>query len=292
MEVPFAEGGHRVLAVVDHPVCSSIKRPDFRIECDALDILVEHKLDAFLHGNQLEDYLSIEPRQPSKPTYVAFIAPSVQPVPSGVVAHPRYLKPPRRTHFRWSDFYPSVKSHPGWLAQEFSEFMAHLGLAPFTLKGPEDLFDDTIRRTVEFDFVLEAAARSVFISNHPGCMTKGTPKGRGREVRNPHSNISLVYAWASQKAPCKTGLAGPVLAVSVYERDCSEPCLPATVFRGPQHGIVVERYPVQPSLVGEGTSRLIYLAPLAAILEDTREATVSRMAEMFRIVRDDFWKQG
>ena len=277
----------RVVGVVDHPPCNSIKKPDFRIDFEGFNILVEHKLDAFLHENQLQDYLAIEE---NKETYLAFIAPSTQHVPLDVLAHPRYLKPKGRTHFRWSDFYPAVKDHPGWLAREFAEFMAHLGMAPFTLKGPEDLFDTTAPKAVEFDKALGAAVREVFMRDNPGCITKGTPSGLGREVRKPRSNISLIYAWATQRSPCEVGFVGPALAVQIYEKDCSVPCLPAAVLVGTEFGITIERHPVPPSQTGEGTGRLIYVAPLTDVLQEGREDTVSRMVDVLRAVRKDFWQ--
>lgn len=125
----------RVIRVTEHPQLNSLKQPDFCIECEGLNILVEHKLDALLHEEQLENYLELEPDR----NFVALIGPAYQAVPVAVLSATRYLKPEGKDHFRWSDFHRAVKSRPGWLAQEFAEYMTSLGMAPFTLRGTEDI---------------------------------------------------------------------------------------------------------------------------------------------------------
>lgn len=275
----------KVKRVTDHPDCNSLKRPDFRIECDGLDILVEHKLEAGLHENQLENYLNLC----GPNTYVAFVAPSYQPVPKGVLAHPHYLKPHGKDHFKWSDLYGAVKAQKGWLAEEFSDYMSCLGMMPFTLKGPEDIFDTRIK-PVQFETALKAAADKIFVASNPGCFLKGTQTGLGVEVRTPHEAISLIYAWAAQRSSDIKEYEGPVLSVKVFEIDVSGQRALASGLITTPSGLAVSRFILgKPIRVGKGVCRYSYLAPLVDVIQDTKEATVQQMIEMLSVVRADFW---
>lgn len=277
----------KVIRVTDHPECNSLKKPDFRIECEGLDILVEHKLDALLHENQLENYLDLHvPR-----TYLAFIAPAYQTVPEQVLRNPLYLKPEGRDHFRWSDFHGAVKSQPGWLMQEFADYMNSLGMAPFTLKGAEDIFDTRVK-PVQFDKALKLAADQVFARDNPSCWLKGTQTGRGREVRTPRASLTLIYIWAEQRSSHVRECDGPVLAVNVFERDIAGPCpLPESFVMTPS-GLAVRRHHLVTLIKqGEGNCRTTYVAPLVEILQDTLEATVRLLAEMLMVIRADYWSE-
>jgi hypothetical protein len=277
----------KVIRVTDHPDCNSLKKPDFCIACEGLDILVEHKLDALLHENQLENYLGL---QIPRTTYVAFIAPAYQAVPEQVLRHPLYLKPKGRDHFKWCDFHGAVKSQPGWLTQEFADYMTSLGMAPFTLKGAEDIFDTRVK-PVQFDEAMKVAARQIFArDDNPGCWFKGTQTGRGHEVRTPSASLTLIYIWAEQRSNYVPGYDGPVLAVNVFEREIAGPCrLTEATIKTPS-GLAVRRHNIaKPIQQGEGKCRITYVAPLIEIIRETRDATVRRMAEMLTVVRTDHW---
>ena len=195
-----------------------------------------------------------------------------------------------KDHFKWSDFYEAVKSHGGWLAQEFAEYMNSLGMAPFTLKGVEDIFDSHAK-PVQFDEALRLAADRVFVRNNPGCWLKGTSTGIGREVRAPSADLTLIYIWAEQRSTYVPECYGPVLAVSVYERDITGKCPLGDASMMTPSGLPVHRHQlIKPSKQGEGTCRTTYVAPLVEIIQETREATVLRMAEMLSSVRADFFE--
>lgn len=276
----------KVVRVTDHPGHDSQKKPDFLIECEGLDILVEHKLDALLHENQLENYLGLQmPRN----TYLALIAPTLIPVPRQVLDNPFYLKPEGKNHFRWSDFHGAVKSQPGWLTQEFADYMASLGMAPFTLKNAEDIFDRGTKPE-QFDEALKLAADQVFAKGHPGCVLKGTPAGRGREVRTPIATITLIYIWAEQRSSDVPDYHGPVLAVRVFERSVAAKCplIDATI--ATPSGLNVRRYRLSQFVKqGEGLCRVTYVAPLVEVIQETREATVQRMVDLLTVVHADYW---
>jgi len=275
----------KVIEVSDHPDCNSLKKPDFLIKCEGLDILVEHKLDALLHQNQLENYLNLSHTR----TYVSLIAPAIQSVPQAVLDNDYYLKPEGKSHFRWSDFYTSVKSQPGWLTQEFADYMASLGMTPFTLKSAEDIFDRSVK-PVQFDEVLKLAADQVFAKGNPSCSLMGTSTGLGRQVRTPHAFITLIYIWAEQRSTHVRDYDGPVLAVEVYERDSKIPCKLENATLTTPSGIAVRRHNLyKPRTQGEGTCHITYVAPLVEIIQDTREATVLCMAEMLQVIRGDYW---
>ncbi|MDK9716145.1 MAG: hypothetical protein OEL86_18880 [Sulfuritalea sp.] len=273
-----------VIGVTDHPKCNSLKKPDFLIKCEGLDILVEHKLDALLHQNQLESYIGFGLPQ----TYVALIAPSFQPVPTEVLSHDYYLKPAGRDHFRWRDFHPSVKSHPGWLTQEFADYMASLGMAPFTLRGVEDIFDPTVK-PLQFDDALKRAAAQAFAKAAPSCLFKGTPTRRGLEIRTPGASLTLIYVWAEQRSTCVSDNDGPVLAVSVYERNIEGSSSLENATMATPSGIVVRRHRLpKVEEVGGGTCRITYVSPLVDVIQDTRDETVQCIAELLEVVRSDF----
>ena len=276
----------RVIKVTDHPDCKSLKKPDFRIECEGFDILVEHKLDALLHADQLESYLEL---QSAKPTYLAFIAPAFQVVPAPVLSHPNYLAPGRKEHFRWSDFHTAVNTQSGWLTAEFADYMTSLGMAPFALKGPEDIFDARAK-PVQFDEALRRAAEDIFVKNNRGCWLKGTPTGLGREVRKPGAGLSLIYIWAEQRSTQISDFEGPVLAVNVFERDdaTGSPNTGGSV--STPSGLVVRRHRlVSPIKMGEGRCRVTYAAPLVEIIQETLDETVHHMSELLAVVRADHW---
>lgn len=278
----------KVIRVTDHPDCNSLKRPDFRIECEGLDILVEHKLDAVLHENQLENYLAFQ--MPN--TYLALIAPAYQPVPEGVLGNPNYLKPEGKDHFRWSDFHGAVKSQPGWLTQEFADYMASLGMAPFTLKSAEDIFDMRAK-PVQFAEALKLAVDQVFAKVNPGCWHKGTTTGRGREIRAPSENLTLIYIWAEQRSSYVRDFDGPVLAVNVYERDIAGNSPLENVTVETSSGFTVRRHVLdKPDKQGAGHCRITYLAPVEKIIEETREATVQKIVDMLNVVRLDHLPAG
>lgn len=277
----------RVIRVTDHPNCSSLKQPDFCIECEGLDILVEHKLDALLHERQLENYLDLDPTR----YYVTLIAPGYQTVPEQVLGHARYLKPEGKDHFKWSDFHGAVKSRPGWLAQEFAEYMTSLGMAPFTLKGTEDIFDKG-KKPVQFEEALKLAASQVFATGYAGCSLRGTSTGLGREVRTPFASLTLIYIWAEQRSTYVRDFDGPVLAVSVFERSPAEDTCLKDAHMPTGSGFVIRRHQLaKPLRLGEGDCRVTYVAPLARIIQETREATVQCMVEMLEVVRADYWSE-
>lgn len=275
----------KVIRVTDHPFCGSPKKPDFRIECEGgLEILVEHKLDALLHANQLESYLDLASRN----TLLALIAPAYQSVPAAVLGDPRFLKPEGKEHFRWSDFYDAVKSQPGWLAQEFADHMKSLGMAPFTLRNSEDIFDRRAR-PAQFEETLKLAADRVFVLNNPGCWLKGTPTGLGREVRAPGANLTLIYIWAEQCSTYVPECDGPVLAVNVYEADIEAKAAAGNAMLTTSSALSVRRHQLdKPLKQGKGLCRVTYASPLVDIVQDTQEATVLRMAEILSVIRDDF----
>jgi exonuclease III len=275
----------RVIRVTDHPQLNSLKQPDFCIECEGLNILVEHKLDALLHEEQLENYLELQPDR----TYVALIGPAYQVVPEVVMSAARYLKPDGKDHFKWSDFHGAVKSRPDWLAQEFAEYMTSLGMAPFTLKGTEDIFDMR-QKPVQFEEALKLAANQVFSAGYAGCSFRGTPTGLGREVRTPLASLTLIYIWAEQRSKYVRDVDGPVLSINVYERNSEETvrledaCVPTA------SGVSVRRHRLGKTLrLGDGFCRTTYIAPLVKLLQETREATVQSLAEVLEAVRADHW---
>lgn len=275
----------KVIRVTDHPNCNSYKQPDFRIECEGLDILVEHKLDALLHENQLENYLDLDLQR----TFVALIAPAYQTVPNEVLLNPRYLKPEGKDHFKWSDFYDAVKCQSGWLTQEFADYMSSLGMAPFTLKGAEDIFD-LGAKPVQFEEALKLAANEIFGRDNPGCSLRGTRTGLGREVRTPHASLTLIYIWAEQRSTCVQDFDGPVLAVNVFERDAEERCPLESATLSTSSGLEVWRHQLaKPFKQGEGMCRITYVAALAKIIQETREATIRCMSEMLEVVHADYW---
>ncbi len=275
----------KVIGVGDHPAgYDSLDRPDFLIQCEEFDILVEHKLDALLGARQLERYLQLAPQR----TWVALIAPAYQSVPTEVRSDPRYLMPEGKEHFRWSDFYDAVKSQPGWVTQEFADYMKSLGMAPFTLRANEDIFDKRVK-PVQFEEALKLAADQVFANTSPGCWLKGTPTGLGREVRAPSANLTLIYVWAEQCSTYVRDSEGPVFAVNVYERDVEgRYALENATLRTCSGMSVHRRHVEKPTKQGEGTCRTTYAASLIEVIQETREASVLHMAEILALVRADF----
>lgn len=275
----------RVVKVTNHPgEYDSTMRPDFRVDCAGLHILVEHKLEALLHERQLQSYLEMPY---SVPTFLALVTTSIQPVPSEVVADPRYLKPANKSHFRWSDLYVAVERFPGWLAKDFLHYMNHLGLSPFALKGTGDIFDAT-SDVKDFREALKKAALEVFPGGTPGFAVKSAPSGRGCEIRNPCPAFSLIYAVAERKPAWQSGAIGPALKIAVYEKDVSTLSLPETLLESSMAGIKVQRNHIKPLVVGEGTARLCYLAALTDLIQDTVADTALRIADVLRVVREDF----
>jgi exodeoxyribonuclease-3 len=275
----------KVIRVTDHPKLNSFKQPDFCIECEGFNILVEHKLDALLHEKQLENYLDLDPTR----NYLALIAPAYQTVPEMVLRDARYLKPEGKAHFRWSDFYEAVKSRPGWLAQEFADYMSSLGMAPFTLRGAEDIFDRS-QKPVQFEEALKLAASKVFITGYAGCSLRGTRTGLGREVRTPLASLTLVYIWAEQRSTYFRDFDGPALAVNVYERKLEEGGRLEDASLLTPSGFLVRRHNLaKPLKQGEGFCRTTYVAPLDMIIQETREATVQRIEEILVVVHSDHW---
>jgi exonuclease III len=275
----------KVIRVTDHPSLNSLKQPDFCIECEGLSILVEHKLDALLHKEQLENYLSLDPSR----NYVALIGPAYQMVPEVVLSATRYLKPEGKDHFRWSDFHGAVASRPGWLAQEFADYMTSLGMAPFLLRGIEDIFD-LRQKPVQFDEALKLAANQVFGTGYPGCSFKGTSTGLGREVRTPLDSLTLIYIWAEQRSKYVRDFDGPTLSINVYERNSEEDTRLEEVNVLTASGFLVLRRQLEkPLRQGEGYCRVTYAAPLTKIIQDTREDTVKCMVEVLAAVRSDHW---
>jgi hypothetical protein len=43
--------------------------------------------------------------------------------------------------------------------------------------------------------------------------------------------------------------------------------------------------------LGEGFCRITYVAPLAEVIQETREFTVKYMAEVLAVIRDDHWPE-
>lgn len=277
----------KVVRVTDHPYCNSLKKPDFCIECEGLRILVEHKLEASLHEKQLENYLELC----SQNTYIAFVAPSYHTISEQVLTSALYLKPEGKDHFRWSDFHNAVKTHPERLTQEFADFMGSLGMAPYTLKGTKDIFDKR-EKPEQFDKVLKSAATEVFKKDNPGCTVKSIKSFLGQVIQNPRESITLIYLRAELQSRYVPECNAPVLEINVYEREITEPFPLAESKFTTSSGLQVYRHILAKQMKeGEGISRIMYVAPLVEIIQETPEATVRCLVEMMAVIRADFWPE-
>lgn len=89
-----------------------------------------------------------------------------------------------------------------------------------------------------------------------------------------------------------SGIEGPVLAINVYERNLEQGSLFEGVSIPTASGFSVRRHRLaKPLRQGEGFCRSTYVAPLAKIIQETRESTVKCMAEVLTAVRDDHWPE-
>jgi hypothetical protein len=236
---------------------------------------------------RLSEFVSLEDRFTAAWGYVLDRQPALAQAIAEVLANPFYLKPEGKDHFRWSDFYAAVRSQPGSLAQEFADYMKSLGMAPFTLKNAEDIFDKRVK-PLQFEEAVWLAANKAFVERNPGCWLKRIPTGLGCEVHKPSANLTLIYIWAEQRSSYAPECHGPTLAVNVYEHDALCRTVPENSNATTQSGISVYRRRLENGLKqGEGIFRLTYAAPLVEIIQETKESTVQAMTDILALVRAD-----
>lgn len=272
---------------VDHPPATLADRPDFLLECDDYDIIVEHKLDSGLGDVQLERYLAWAARC-SKPTYLALVASHVCEVAEDVVQSPLYLTPRAhgRRHFAWSDLYPAVARQPDRIAREFAELMADLGMRPLSSAGWSDLF--TSREQAQNFYEQLAPVRDMFKS--VGAKCRRDPSSLGMQVKFARPWLPLLYMHATmQVEAAPPGIDGPFFRIAAF--------LPrASSGAGVQQGIAwssVESrtWSRSPRVVASWDNTLIlereYLTRIDQLLTDDPLTTRSRLQSCAIAVVDD-----
>ena len=113
----------------DHPVGTAENRPDFLLECEAIDIICEHKIDSSLGKKQLERYLQLHR---SKPFYLALISNGLCKVPEAAIRAEGYISPNDSDvpHFLWQSIYPLIDGTKHRLVSDFKEYMRTLSMKP------------------------------------------------------------------------------------------------------------------------------------------------------------------
>lgn len=202
----------KVVRVVDHPTYSLEDHPDFRFECETVDIICEHKLGSPLGPRQLERYLDL--RGP-KPAYLALISSGIVAVPDAVKESKSYLRPVDNglVHYRWDELYPLIWERPERLARDFAEYMADLGMRPLAGGSWNDLFvSDERARAFEEQWTL---VRSHF--RQLGVTCKADQSGRGLQIQHPEPWAPLLHVAARQTVePPEQAMPGPYLRASLY----------------------------------------------------------------------------
>lgn len=108
-------------------------RPDMKLTFDDGSVfLCENKLDAMeTEGNvdtdfmpQLERYLQLDVDG------VLYIRTSLKAPSAAVLNHPRYVKPQKRQHFLWRDFYELLNDDRNPLVQELKLGFEYMGFVP------------------------------------------------------------------------------------------------------------------------------------------------------------------
>lgn len=275
--------------VADHPSYNLADKPDFRIRCTDFDLVIEHKLDAWLSVAQLQRYLAI---QYDRPSYVALISTLPCPTPEVVLDDPRYLRPEGKPHFRWSDLYSHVERHVGHddIGSQFLEWMDDLGMRPYEVIGPEDVFDLT-KAPEEFCSNLVQAAESVF-EDRPKARVQRDPSRRGIQIRGALDQVSLLYLSAENKVPSTlTGVPGPVLAFKVFELIDGTVAPKEPRRQSTASGIEVQRVrtsEAENASVETRQCRTVYGVSLNRMLSTSREATIANITEVLRMVRTEW----
>lgn len=270
----------------NHPTYDLQSKPDFRMDFEEFRLLVEHKLDAPLSETQLERYLALSPEQPP---LVAFVASEFRALPDTVLAHERYLRPAKGHHFRWSDFFPAVRARETDLAQQFADYMKSLGMTPYELKGPEDLFNGT-GKPEQFSTALKAAAESVF-ERVPGAVIKRDPSRLGVQIQRALPTVPLFYVVAERFSALLQDVRGPTLSVQVFEANSHTPATLDTLTIHTAAGLTVYRQALTgTSTLSDGTKRcrVVYVVPLSDVLSETGKETRDRISDLLGLVRSDW----
>ncbi len=201
----------------------------------------------------------------------------------------KYLRPAGREHFVWADFYPLVAQQQSDLCKQFAEHMLLLGMEPYVLRGPEDLFDAS-SPPEQWCNNLKQAAGAVFCGPK-GAAVHRDPSRLGVSIRGAFAKTPLVYAVASLQAPTGCPIRGPLLWVRTYAKLEEAPhleAIPTGALQTPS-GMAIHQF-TPPARTSRATGGKIcrhhYCIELGAVLTDSRDGTIQRLTEVLAVVRD------
>lgn len=204
----------RFLGADNHPAGTDESRPDFRLRCDTLDIICEHKLGSPLGPRQLERYLALPY---ADPFCVALITAVPCVVSAEVLSADRYLRPRQSQlmHFRWQDLYPLVAARPERLARDFAAYMRDLDLHPWQQAGWNDLFTSSTTATAWSEQWSDVRA----FFGQQGIRTRRDEDHLGLQVMYPRSWLHLLYFDVNRTiTPSEPRIDGPYVRAQVYVR--------------------------------------------------------------------------
>lgn len=201
------------IAAIDHPEGDAENEPDFMLSCKEFDILCEHKLNSELGTRQLERYLSMPMR---RPTRLILVTNRQHSLSDEVIKSQNYLRPVDTglQLFFWEDFFPVIAGHKERLAQEFADYMRDFGMVP--CPHPEhwkQLFHD--RDVAEHFYEATKDLRNYFEKRRAYCKADSTRLGF--QVRKLQYPFHLVYFYATKSiAPPLTTSGAPYIVANVF----------------------------------------------------------------------------
>ena len=205
----------------DHPVGTAENRPDFLLECEAIDIICEHKIDSPLGKKQLERYLQLHR---SKPFYLALISNGLCKVPEAAIRAEGYISPNNSDvpHFLWQSIYPLIDGTEHRLVSDFKEYMRTLSMKPIASGSWSDLFNH--QSTAEAFGHQWTQTKAYFKQLGARCVV--APGNLGMEIGYPNDWMHLLYVFVSPNADLRhQQVEGPYLGAKLFIDSKAHPAL-------------------------------------------------------------------
>ena len=196
----------------DHPTATLQDKPDFLIDCEDVEIICEHKIDAPLGEKQLERYLALKR---DKKNYLILITSQHCIVSEEVLNNSKYLRPIQSNYpyYRWQDIYPIIKEHNSRISQDFAEYMVSLGMKPWQSNILDNIFESA--ESANFFGQSWEKVRNEFKGK--GALCKVSSQKLGFEIGRPFPWLRLLYIFATQQNKSYNfNYNGPYLMANIW----------------------------------------------------------------------------
>jgi hypothetical protein len=281
----------RFVGAIDHPMGDEDNHPDLLLQCDAWNLMFEHKVGSPLGPRQMHRYLAVASERGCQLALMASERIELEQDVLSSETYVRPLTPGAPAHFLWQDLHPLLIGSGNHLGHELSDFLEEEGLGRVSWNGRGNPMIDLEARAT-FVGIYEAL-KPVF--QGPTVRFSKSANSLVYQVRTPFKPIHLInLAPVSSVAEVIPALRGPVVDLWVWVRRAS-PTAPRVLAPG-QRTIADSTLPItvhnraRPGVLRDDSAVFCersYYIPLDSILLDNLDHSRAALVEFVRACVSD-----